>query len=135
MTARPIKRIVIDFIPQSEQRYDTCGDWLYKDDELHILVSKMPDERHQQLVAVHELVECLACNVDGVTQEVVDAFDMGPGADLDEPGESSDAPYHEQHMMATNIEQMLAVALHVTWDEYDAAVGDHGTREPPPCAS
>jgi hypothetical protein len=89
----------------------------------------MPDERHQQLVAVHELVEALACNVDDVSPESVDAFDMGPGAELDEPGNSPEAPYHAQHMMATEIEKRLAEALHVAWDEYDAAVGDHGVRE------
>ena len=55
---------------------------------LLVRVSVMLDERHQQLVAVHELVEALACNVDGVSPEAVDAFDMGPGADLDEPGNS-----------------------------------------------
>lgn len=129
MTTRSIKEIRIRFIPRSEQRYDTCGDWMYEDDALHILVSQMPDQRHQQLVAVHELVECLICNVDGVTQEMVDAFDMGPGADLDEPGESPDAPYRTQHAVATEIEKRLAEALHVAWEEYDAAVGDHGVRE------
>lgn len=126
---RSIKEIRIRFIPQSEQRYDTCGDWLYEGDTLHILVSKMPDERHQQLVAVHELAECLACNVDGVTQEMVDAFDMGPGKDLDEPGMSPDAPYRSQHLVATQIETLLAEAMHVDWAEYDDAVGDHGVRE------
>lgn len=126
---KTIKEIRIRFISQSEQRYDTTGDWLYEGDVLHILVTQMPDERHQQLVAVHELVECLACNVDGVTQEQVDAFDMGPGADLDEPGMSPDAPYRAQHMMATQIERCLADSMHVDWLEYDAAVGDHGVRE------
>ena len=126
---KTIKRITIDFIPQAEQRYDTCGDWWYEDETLVLKVSLMPDQRHQQLVAVHELVEALACNVDGVSAEAVDAFDMGPGADLDEPGNSPDAPYHVQHMVATEIEKRLAEALHVAWGEYDAAVGDHGVRE------
>lgn len=129
MTARPIKEITIRFIPQAEQRYDTCGDWVFEDDRLVILVSEMPDERHQQLVAVHELVECLVCNVDGVTQEMVDAFDMGPGADLDEPGMALDAPYRSQHMVATEIETRLAEAMHVDWSEYDDAVGDHGVKD------
>jgi hypothetical protein len=124
-----IKEIRIRFIPQSEQRYSTVGDWTIENDILTVLVSSMPDERHQQLVAVHELVEALICNVDGVTQEAVDAFDMGPGADLDEPGNDPSAPYHAQHMVATQIEMQLAAAMHVNWAEYDAAVGDHGIRE------
>ena len=125
---KPIRHIKVDVIPQSEHRYDTCGDWWIDGDTLHVRVSQMPDARHEQLVAVHELVEALACNVDGVAQEAVDAFDMGPGADLDEPGNSPDAPYHAQHVMATDIERRLAAALHVEWDEYDATVGDHGVN-------
>lgn len=124
-----INEIRIRFIPQAEQRYDTCGDWTIENDILTILVSSMADQRHQQLVAVHELVEALVCNVDGVTQEAVDAFDMGPGADLDEPGNSPDAPYRDQHAIATEIEMQLAAAMHVDWAEYDAAVGDHGVKE------
>ena len=126
---KTIKRITIDFIPQSEHRYDTCGDWQIEGDTMIVKVSLKPDERHQQLVAVHELVEALACNVDDISPEAVDVFDMGPGADLDEPGDSPEAPYHAQHVMATEIEKRLAEALHVAWDEYDAAVGDHGVRE------
>jgi hypothetical protein len=124
-----INEIRIRFIPQAEMRYDTCGDWYHENDTLIVLASAMPDARHQQLVAVHELVEALMCNVDGVTQEAVDAFDMGPGADLDEPGNDASAPYRQQHVVATEIERRLAEAMHVDWAEYDAAVGDHGVRE------
>ena len=128
---RQINRIMVELIPQERQRYDTCGDWLIDDDgTLTVLVSKMPDNRHELLVAVHELAEALACNATGVTQEAVDAFDMGPGADLDEPGMSPAAPYHQQHMTATEIEMLLAAAMGVNWSEYDAAVGDHGVKEP-----
>ena len=89
----------------------------------------MPDARHQQLVAVHELVEALACNVAGVTQEAVDEFDMGAGSVLEEPGMDPAAPYHQQHIAATVVEMVLASVLGVDWAEYDVAVGDHGVRE------
>ena len=124
-----ISEIRIKFIPQSQQRYDTCGDWTIENNILTVLVSSMPDQRHQQLVAVHELAEALICNVDGVTQQAVDDFDMGPGADLDEPGNDPAAPYHSQHVVATEIEKRLAAAMHVDWAESDSAVGDHGGRE------
>lgn len=121
-------RILIEFIPQSRQRYDTSGDWTIDGDALNIRITATPNPLHQQLVAVHELIEALLCNAAGVTQEAVDAFDMGPGADIDEPGDDPAAPYREQHQMATEIEMALACAMGVPWDEYDAAVGDHGLR-------
>ena len=125
-SSKLITDIRIRFIPQSEHRYSTTGDWTIENDTLTILVTAMPDQRHQQLVAVHELVEALVCNVDGVSQQAVDDFDMGPGADLDEPGNDPAAPYYSQHLVATVIEKLLAAAMHVSWAEYDAAVGDHG---------
>lgn len=120
-----IKQIVIDFIPHGDHRYDTAGDWLYDGETLRIRVSETTDPRHAQLVAVHELAECLICNVDGVTQEMVDAFDMAPDAPT-EPGDDPSAPYHSQHNVATVIEKTLAEAMHVDWDVYDDALSKLG---------
>lgn len=123
---RPFKQIVISFIPQGDQRYDTCGDWQVIDDVLKVDVSQMSDWRHECAVAIHEAAEAIACIAMGVTQEAVDAFDMGPGAELDEPGCDPAAPYHDQHEAATDIERRLISAMGIEWDAYDAAVGDHG---------
>lgn len=117
-----VNRIVIDFIDHSAQRYPTVGDWYYVDDVLHIKVSRTPDDRHEQLVAVHELVEVLQCNNDNVTQADVDRWDMGEGADLEEPGDSPEAPYHAQHMIASAVERIMASALRVDWEEYANAL-------------
>lgn len=128
---QPIDRVVIEFIPHADQRYDTCGDWLYDGATLTIRVSRLPDARYQQMVAVHELAEALLCNLDGVSQAAVDAFDMGPGAALDEPGDSPDAPYHAQHQTATEIEVRLGAAMRVDWNRYAAAIdalGDGGPK-------
>ena len=120
---KSIQRIIIDFIPQSEQRYETVGDWFYSDDETLVLkISKMDDERHEQLIAVHELVEALVCNIHEVSQEAVDAFDMGAGKDLDDPGDSPDAPYHAEHMLASAVERIMASAFGADWEEYERAI-------------
>ena len=128
--AHPIDSITIVFIPHADQRYDTVGDWTHEGNELRIRVSRTADARHEQLVAVHELVEALACNVDGVSQETVDAFDMGPGTELDDPGDAPEAPYHSQHVLATIVETRVAAGLHVDWEEYETALdalGEGGT--------
>ncbi|MDA8249424.1 MAG: hypothetical protein M0Z28_09605 [Rhodospirillales bacterium] len=119
---RRIEGIRIEFIDHAAQRYPTAGDWFFDGDVLVIRVSRTADERHQQLVAMHELAEALICVRDGVTAEAVDAFDMGPGATLADPGNSPDAPYHAQHMVATAIERVMASALGVEWGDYDAAL-------------
>ena len=122
---RTINRIVIEFVPHSEQRYVTVGDWLYDGDTLILRISRTIDARHQQLVAMHELVEALACNVDSVTQQAVDEFDIhGEGTTLDEPGDSPKSPYHDQHMIASAVERIMASALHVDWRNYVKALDD-----------
>lgn len=132
-------KIVIETIPHQAQRYPTVGDWYYKTESeltpqggitqevLHIKVSELGDWRYNALVAVHELLEVLACQQDNVTQEEVDKFDMNFEAnrkpdDDREPGDCPDAPYQKQHCLATAGERMLAVALGVKWGEYEAAI-------------
>jgi hypothetical protein len=119
--------IEIKVIPHSEQRYPTVGDWFYTPDGddklLCIRVSKMSDRRYEFLVALHELVEVKLCEWGGITQEMVDAFDMEfeknrHPDDLSEPGDDSSAPYRVQHCIATGIERIVAALLGVSWNEY-----------------
>lgn len=106
--------IHIDFIPHKAQRYDTVGDWFYEPHgNLYIMISndhpEYLDPKLQEAVALHELTEALLCGHAGVTQGDVDSFDFEweqlnkPG----EPGESPDAPYHDQHMAADIVERVF----------------------------
>ena len=116
--------IKIKTIPHKEQRYETCGDWFYDaNSNLQIRVSEMDDPRHEFLVAFHELIEARLCDEDGVQQEDVDAFDLHyernrlPG-DNSEPGDHHAAPYHKQHIFATEMEKYMAAQLGVRWEDY-----------------
>ncbi len=115
-------QITIETIPHENQRYPTCGDWLFVDpNHLRIRVSELGDWRKEAAVAVHELVEAVLCRAAGVPGTLVDAFDKAYDG-IDEPGDEADAPYREQHCFATAVERMLIAALGVPWAEYDAAV-------------
>lgn len=114
-------KIVIETIPHSQQRYPTVGDWLYGEDHLHIYVSEMHDWRREALVGVHELIEALLCNMRGIPEPAVKAFDEAH-PDASDPGSLPDAPYHREHMCAEGIEFLLAMELGVNWQEYGAAV-------------
>lgn len=130
-------KIVIETIPHDQQRYPTCGDWYYTDEPttpevgaptekvLHIKVSNLSDRRREALIAIHELVEVMLCEHDGVTQEAVDDFDKAYEAtrqegDVSEPGDDEKAPYRDQHCFATGIERLLASRLGVGWKEYES---------------
>jgi len=120
--------VAIQTVDHEDQRYDTVGDWRFADDgSLKITVSQLGDARYNALVAVHELVEALLCQHDGVDQDEVDAFDVAFEAarqegNVDEPGMDPHAPYHFQHRIADGIERLLAVELEVDWSHYERAV-------------
>jgi hypothetical protein len=117
--------IHVEIIPHEDQRYETVGDWFYDDNNnLQIRVSKLSDWRRECLIAVHELVEVLKCQYDGVTQKQVDDFDIAyenarKEGDFSEPGDDPSAPYVQQHCLATGIERILAAELGVNWKEYE----------------
>jgi hypothetical protein len=107
-------------VPQSEQRYDTLGDWIWTGTGLEIRLSREfceRDPRYGALLLVHEFVEAMLCRSTGISTRQVDAFDMrfvGDG----EPGDDPSAPYHYQHQAAEAAERALAAELGVNWRRY-----------------
>ena len=124
------QKITIEVINHKSQRYETCGDWQFKDDNnLLIRVSNLNDTKMNCLVAIHELVEALLCkfNDPEITTAQVDSFDMKfeknrKEEDNSEPGDCPEAPYYEQHKLATVIERALASALKVDWEDYEKRI-------------
>lgn len=157
-----LKTIRIEVIPHGLQRYSTTGDWYFVrksadisdptrpiyTEELKVRVSKMPDEKFEQLVGVHEVIESLLCRAAGIDENVVSKFDTlyedariakDPATDAartqllrdfcctckitdeSEPGDDSHAPYYRQHQLATSVERMMAAEMGVSWMEYEQA--------------
>lgn len=114
--------IKITTVPHAQQRYDTVGDWiLHEDGTIEIRVSDVGNWSMEACVALHELVECLLCLNRGIETETVDSFDMGwkPHDGIDEPGDDPNAPYYEEHQIATAVERLMAAELEVAWVEYE----------------
>jgi len=114
-------KITIQDIEHSSQRYPTSGDWQEVGEELVIDVSKLPDRRYELLVAVHELIEAILCQHAEVSGQEVDRFDI-EHLEADEPGDMLDAPYHQQHVRASDVEKQLAEWLDVDWNKYEKAL-------------
>ena len=115
-------RILIQSIAHKDQRYPTVGDWWTDiQGDLHIRVSELPDQKHMQLIAIHELIEALLCKATHVDQIEVDRFDQTFAGD-GEPGDDPKAPYYQQHQVASGIEQLLATLMNVRWLAYGRAV-------------
>ena len=124
-------RIEFQVIPSSEQRYPTCGDyWEDKNGVWQFRVSRMGNLFYEILVFVHELTEWAMCQVAGIREPDIKAFDEkfekerkhGFQTAEAEPGDDKRAPYRHQHEAATLVERVAAVCFNVDWDFYSQAV-------------
>ncbi|OIP77116.1 MAG: hypothetical protein AUK16_02535 [Parcubacteria group bacterium CG2_30_44_11] len=123
-----MKNIHILTIVDTNQRYDTVGDYkVQKDESLLISVSKMSDSRFEFLIAIHELVESYLCDMRGITESSIDRFDFAyednrtEGDLLSQPGDDPQAPYYREHQFASKIERLMAKELNVDWSVYNEA--------------
>lgn len=112
--------IFIKTIPHNEQRYNTTGDYETKDGQTEIRVSDMQDPDMEFLTAIHELVESHLCKKAGITDAKIDEFDFV--FEGQNPGDDPAAPYHREHVVATEIEKRLANELGVEWEAYNAKI-------------
>ena len=123
-------KINIQTIPNSEQRYITTGDyWIDSDGTWQIRVSDLGDWKKELLVAIHELAEQAICLSKGIKEEDISAFDIEfeknrTEGNFDEPGDDRNAPYADEHCIATSIERLMSVSLGLKWKDYDDAVNN-----------
>lgn len=113
--------VLSQVITHAAQEYDTAGNYWEVFDIWHLQVSECSDWRHEALIMLHEFVEMCLTKNDGVDWKDIDKFDMeGPGKDMNDPGSSTEAPYHNQHLLAEAMERKFATMLGVDWDKYNA---------------
>lgn len=120
-------KIIVNTINHKRQKYPTSGNWFYKGKTLCIEVSKLSDERYEQLIVVHELLEAILCKQAKIKESLVTKFDIKyeknrkPG-DKSEPGDDKKAPYYQEHQFSTSVERLLANWLKVNWEKYEQEV-------------
>lgn len=123
--------IEVSFIPTESHRYPTVGDygtgvytgnWWFKITRPEDLGGGRLGEVRSIAILLHEIVEKLLKDQAGISDKAVDEWDMGPGAELDDPGTHPDAPYHRQHMLADTIERVFITLAGYDWAAYEEAV-------------
>ena len=122
------KPIRIEFVTQSSQAYPTVGDYMAEevdgDGDGYVLfrITRLSRPAYSIAILLHELVEKYLNDRDGVTDMQVNDWDMGEGAEMDDPGLHPRAPYHRQHMCADAIERMFIIMAGEDWTEYESAI-------------
>jgi hypothetical protein len=129
-----VNQIKINFINHNDQVYETCGDFnLTPDGDLEVRISKLGNPTWELAIAVHELIEQHLCTLAGINFKDIDNFDiayeycrknempLGCGCPIqEEPGMDEHAPYHSQHVFATELERQFVDEA--GWIQYDRAV-------------
>lgn len=112
--------IQIDIIPHEEQRYNTVGDYYERDGQVYFKISHMGNYNYELLILIHELLERHVCQLQDISDEDIDNWDM---AHLDdpEPGSLPGCPYGVAHWAADHVERIVAQVLGVSWDDYSSA--------------
>ncbi len=120
-------KITVRTIPHLAQRYDTVGDWLIDPEgNIDIYVSNTDSWKSELLVAVHEIIEAALCKDRGISEAEVTAFDVCH-PELEDPGLDKRAPYHLEHLVATDIEHQLANELNVDWEAHNSLLYEQWT--------
>jgi len=78
-------------------RYNDVGDW--QDDKKEFSVYSGLNEKQRALVLVHEVVEAIACHLQGMTSKEVDECDRFG---------KLDKRYDTAHIIASSVERTLA---------------------------
>ncbi len=125
--------IYIKTIPHANHRYSTVGDYWYDSEGvLQIRISDMGNEKYETLVALHELIEERLTKWRGLTEPEIMNFDIyyekrreqGFVSQDAEPGFDVNAPYLQEHTIATGMEMMMCAYAGIKWPDYDNAVND-----------
>ncbi len=97
-------------INHKSQRYDTLGDYYYKNGAWQITVSKKGSKDEQFAVMIHELIELYLTQKRGIAEKEIMAFDKKHPRHSD-PGFHPLAPYKKEHTFANMIELMILEEL------------------------
>ena len=129
---RPNMKINFKVIHSSEHRYPTCGDYWFDESSgtWEFRVSRMGNLYYEILVLIHEITEWAMCEVAGIPEPEIKAFDemfeaeraAGKWNDEAEPGHDPRAPYRRQHQCAEMVERLAAFLMGVDWILYSNAV-------------
>lgn len=117
-----MKPILVQFIPQSSQKYPTAGNYFEDKTFVHFEITEYPGKpMYSVAILLHEIWEFYRNQQEGISVEEVDEFDLSH-PELDDPGLSKDAPYHKTHMEADAVERMFICAAGEDWVDYEEAI-------------
>ncbi len=109
-------KIEAQTIPLENMRYKAVGDYWKDGNGWHFRIAEMGNDTSEWIVLIHEIVEHFLCETLGITNGQIDNFDFK--SKTNEPGDTFNFPYRDEHCIATAVERMLCGYLRIPWVEY-----------------
>jgi hypothetical protein len=109
--ALELEAVFIAFTDARNIRNNDCGDWHNQNGGVRCVETlRMANLLDSYAVAIHEMVEQFFCLRDGITDEMVTAYDSNP---------VGVCPYERQHEKATLVEKAFVKAADESWAAYE----------------
>lgn len=127
MNKKKTGKLEVEFVSLKEMRYDSLGDYFYKDGILHFKIVNTGNCLYNKIILIHELIEQTLTEAKGIKEEQIIKYDLefenlrkaGKVGIDDEPGEGKGSPYRREHIIAEIVERMMLNHLdQKTFDEY-----------------
>ena len=122
-----MKDMHIKFVEQTEQSYETVGDYGETGDCIWFKITKFKDHPEYSIAILqHEIHEFFRNLQEGISIKDVDDFDRNydykHGEFKDDVGCDPKAPYHSTHMEADAIERLSIIFSKADWIAYEKAI-------------
>lgn len=116
-----LSRIHVRVLPPELMRYETAGDYYEAGDGWCFEICEQDSKEAEFAILIHELWEWFRTQQAGIKEEDIMAFDIA-NPDADEPGDLPEAPYHKEHMEATEVERWAIAKLGLDWEPYNNSI-------------
>jgi hypothetical protein len=119
--------IQVAFVPVDKMRYESLGDYFYKDGILHFKIVDTGNPLYNKIILIHEMIEQTLTEARGIKEEQILKYDLefetlrkaGKVGENDEPGEGKGSPYRREHLLAEIVERLMLNHLdQKTFNEY-----------------
>jgi len=127
-TKKPIQFFAATLPWKQLPDYPDIGSWKVNADNSPAVIScaDTGDDVSNCGILIHEIVESVLCWVHGVKEEDVSSFDQqwfkeqkeGKHHEDDEPGYSTEAPYHLWHLVAERVERCFIENAGMMWSHH-----------------
>lgn len=125
------QKIEIEFKDIKEMRYPTVGDYYMREDGvLKFEIADTGDLFLNKCILIHEIAEQALTEKKGIPEQSIMDFDLeyeekikrGEVSEYSEPGFDNNAPYLQEHTIATSIEMIMCAHAGIKWQEYEQVI-------------